>query len=79
MPKPTFVRVKDKNSKHEYTVATVAVRAHHELIDKPAVDPVGRPLPPKPHVSKGGTRRKSPAPVAPTIEPDAPADEQKEG
>lgn len=78
MPKPEFVRVKNEGG-HEVTItAANAKRRGLEVLDKPATDPVGKPLPPKPRVSKG-TRRKSPAPVTPTTEPDAPADEKKEG
>lgn len=75
---PEFVRVKDKNSKHEYTVAVVGLRAHHEVIDKPAVDSVGKPLPPKPFVPHKGAGKKSTAPSASQSTPEEPA-ESKEG
>lgn len=71
MPKPVFVRAKD--GKHEITVtADNAKRRGLEIVDKPATDPTGKPLPPKPFVSKG-TNRKSSAPATPT------SDEKKEG
>ena len=76
MPKPEFVRVKHPGG--EITVTKANAERHGlEVLDKPAVDSVGQPLPPKPRTSKGG-RRKSPAPVAST-EPAVPADNQKEG
>ena len=78
MPKPVFVRVKSKTSKHEFTIAEHSVTDAVEVLDKPAIDPTGSPLPPKPHVPNKGARKKSPAPVAPT-EPEVPAKEQKEG
>lgn len=77
LPKPEFVRVKDKNSRHEYTVATHAIREHHEVIDKPAVDAVGQPLPAKPFVPKGAGSR-STARSASQSTPEEPA-ESKEG
>ena len=50
-----WVRVKDKSTKHEYTVARESVdsEAHDILKDKDAVDSSGVPLPGKPYVSKG--------------------------
>lgn len=44
---PTFVRVKDKNTGHEFSISANAVRDHHTLLDKPAVDRNGRPLRPQ--------------------------------
>lgn len=79
LPKPEFVRVKDKNSKGEYTVASYAVRDHHEVLkNKDAVDVTGRPLPPKPFVPHKGASKKSSAPAASQSTPEAPA-ESKEG
>lgn len=50
------VRVKDKQTKAEFTRARSAVRPdRHEILDKDAVDRYGRWLPAKPHVAKGGT------------------------
>lgn len=77
MPKVEYVRVKDKNSRGEYTVASHAVRDHHEVINKDAVDPTGQPLPPKPFVPKGAGKKSS-APAASQSTPEEPA-ESKEG
>lgn len=44
-----FVRVRDSRTGHQYTTARVDVE-HHKVLDKPAVDRSGKPLPPKPHV-----------------------------
>ena len=49
----SFVRVKDKEAGHEFTVADFAVPVGCDVIDKPAVDQNGDPLPAKPSVSKG--------------------------
>lgn len=46
---PAF-RVRDKDTKHEYTVGVVDPDAHEE-IDGPAVDASGAPLPPKHHLT----------------------------
>lgn len=44
-----WVRVKDKRTGHEYTLAERAVREeHHEILDKPAVKRNGKPLPATP-------------------------------
>lgn len=50
-----WVRVKDKMTGHEYTVARVNESLHEVLEDKPATSKNGRPLPPKYHVKKDGT------------------------
>lgn len=79
MPKPEFVRVSLPGG--EVTVTRANAERHgHVVLDKPAVDSIGQPLPPKPRKPLGG-RRKSPAPVTPTTttEPAVPADTQKEG
>lgn len=47
---PDFVRVKDKASRHEFTIDAINVVDGLEVIDKPAVDPRGNPLPAKPSV-----------------------------
>ena len=47
---PEFVRVKDKASRHEFTIDKINVVDGLEIIDKPAVDPRGNPLPAKPSV-----------------------------
>lgn len=77
LPKPVFVRVKDKNSRHEYTVAEQSLRAHHEVIDKPAVDAVGQPLPAKPFVPHKGAGSKSTARSASQSTPEEPAESQE--
>jgi hypothetical protein len=46
-----WVRVRDKSTKHEYTVGVVDPEAH-EVLDKEAVDSNGLPLPGKPYRSK---------------------------
>jgi hypothetical protein len=49
-----WVRVKDKKTRHEYTVADVAVRDGEQVLDnKDAVDLQGNPLPGKPHLNRG--------------------------
>lgn len=43
-----FVRVKNKKTGSEYTVASTAVQGDIEIVDKPAVHPrTGKILPPK--------------------------------
>jgi len=57
---PEFVRVRDKDTGHEYSV--VHVQDHHEVLkDKKAVDANGRPYPAKPKtsVAKKATASKS--------------------
>ena len=62
---PNFVRIKHKTTGTEYTVsADIAIGSDAEVIDKPAVDDAGKPLPPK---------YKSPV-LAPNSEPDNPTD-----
>jgi hypothetical protein len=46
-----WFRVKDRSTKHEYTVGVVDPEAH-EVLTKDAVDSAGVPLPGKPHRSK---------------------------
>lgn len=50
MTKPEYVRVKSKETKHEFTIAKESVNDTVTVIDKPAVDGNG-PLLPKPNVS----------------------------
>lgn len=47
-----WVRVKDKSTRHEYTVGVVDPDAHDILDKKEAADIYGNPLPAKPYVSK---------------------------
>ncbi len=50
-----WVRIKDKDTKHESTVARMSVRPdQHEILDKDAADANGNPLPNKPYIAKGG-------------------------
>jgi len=49
-----WTRVKDNDTKHEYSVQIVNPDAH-TVIDKDAVDGLGRPLPVKHYTTKGGT------------------------
>lgn len=54
---PEFVRVKDRKSKHEMTVTAANAEALGdavEVLDKPAVDGNGKPLPGKPHTETLG-------------------------
>ena len=49
-----WVRVRDKNTKHESTIARMSVRPdRHEILKKDATDRLGNPLPNKPYISKG--------------------------
>lgn len=48
---PEFIRVRDTDTKHEFTIPAAALRDGLERIDKPAMSPDGRPLPPKHHKS----------------------------
>lgn len=48
---PDFVRVKDRDTKHEYSVVASAFdEKYHELLDKPATHTDGTALPPKHHI-----------------------------
>lgn len=49
-PAGQFVRVRDARTGHQYTTARVDPE-HHKVLDKPAVNRSGKPLPPKPHVA----------------------------
>ncbi len=42
-----FTRVRDPESGHEFSMATAAVPDGYQVLDEDAVDPSGRPLPPK--------------------------------
>jgi len=56
-----FVRVKDPGTGHEVTVPRRVAEAEKlTVLDKPALDSNGRPLPGKPHVELA----KAPAPKA---------------
>ena len=48
---PDYVRVKHADTKHQYTVSRAKAMTDPKLriIDAPAVDVNGRPLPPKAH------------------------------
>ncbi len=46
---PEYNRVRDPGTQHEFTVGPV-YDPELELLDEPAVDGTGRPLPPKPHL-----------------------------
>lgn len=41
---PKFVRVRHKDTGHEFTIADTAVSDMHKVLDAPAVDGAGRPL-----------------------------------
>lgn len=52
MPDPEYVWVKNKATSHQYPLSRDAVDAEpdlYEVLDKPAVDASGRPLPAKPN------------------------------
>lgn len=49
---PEYVRVKDPSTGHEHTVTTLQAEAFGcQVINKPAVDDWGNPLPAKPSVT----------------------------
>ena len=49
---PVYVRVKDKATKHEYSVVASAVDPEHQdVLDKPATNCDGTPLAPKHYVA----------------------------
>ena len=65
MPEIEFVRVRDTNG--EFTTSRASAEADGlEVLDKPAVDQIGRPLPAKPKVGNPST---SPRP-SPKAKPD---------
>lgn len=58
---PEFVRVKDKVTKHEFTVvASTFDEEHMELLDKPAIYPNGTPLPAKHYIAPQALSSPSP-------------------
>ena len=50
----SWTRVKDKATGHEYSTQLVNQEAH-DVVNKDAVDRLGRPLPVKHYTTKGGT------------------------
>lgn len=57
---PEFVRVKDKATKHEYSVVASTVDPdHQEVLEKDATNPDGTPLPPKHHISPSSLSSKA--------------------
>lgn len=49
---PEFIRVKDKTSKHEFSIVASAFDEEaYTRLDKPATKPDGTPLPAKHHLS----------------------------
>lgn len=55
---PEFVRVRDNDTKHEYTVVASAVDPEaHTVLDEPALDETEAPLPPKHHESKQSSNK----------------------
>lgn len=70
-----WVRVKDKDTKHEYSVKVVTDA--HEKLNKPAVDRNGKPLPAKPHVIVSA-RKSAPAPDAKATKAAAKTEANKE-
>ena len=62
---PDYVRVKHAETGHHYTVSRAKAMTDPKLriIDAPAVDINGRPLPPKTHQTGPGTRSRLRRPV----------------
>jgi hypothetical protein len=64
MARPTWIRVKDRTTKHEYSVVASAVNEDaHTVLDKPGADVDGTPLPPKhykPLSNKSGPKAETP-------------------
>jgi hypothetical protein len=58
MPYPPdyFVRVKDNDTRAEYSIPATASREGVTVIDKPAATPAGEPLPAKTSTNSGGKR-----------------------
>ena len=48
---PEFIRVKDKDTKHEKSIVAGSSLDGWEVLDKDAVSPDGTPLPDKHHVA----------------------------
>ena len=68
---PEFLRVKDKETGHEYSVPKVRYDADPDLytkVDKDATDPAGTPLPPKykTSVAKKAAEGRTASPVSRT-------------
>lgn len=51
MPQIPYVRVKDKQTKHEFSVVAPANESIYTVLDKPATRADGTPLPPKHYVA----------------------------
>ena len=71
---PAWTRVRDKSTGHEFSVVNVNTKAH-EVLDKPAVDRNGSPLPAKPRVATGAAKS---APADESSEPSEPYGSQTE-
>lgn len=48
---PEFIRVRCKSTKHEKSIPASAPLGGYEVLDKPATNPDGTPLPDKHHVA----------------------------
>lgn len=67
---PEFVRAKDKATKHEYSVVASAFDEEHmTLLDKPAMNCDGSPLPPKHYIAPESLSNKSTTNSGPKAEP----------
>lgn len=72
---PEFVRVRDKSTRHEYTIRRDQLNPKgHEELNKPAATRGGVPLPPKHYV-----KPKPATPKSPASDPEPEVDGQKAG
>ena len=70
MPEIEYLRVKDRDTGHEYSVVASAFNADaHERLEKPAVSCDGTPLPPKHNVPLGGLSNIKPTNATQADEP----------
>lgn len=65
-----YIRVKDLVTKHEKSIPDNASRDGYEVIDKPAMQADGQPLPDKPYIDPKSLSKKSPTPGHPQAESD---------
>lgn len=63
---PEYVRVKQSETGHEFSIVASALAAFPELVvlDKPATRADGRPLPVKPHIKIPASQRSTAEPEA---------------
>lgn len=64
-----FVRCEDPSTGHQFTLdEKPALALGLKILNRPAVDGTGRPLPAKPRTTKGGKPSPKPKPPAPENE-----------